>query len=80
MRCCIHEVNADLAEVNLSFNFRNIEFSLGIYPLTNAAYFVLEILDCLHSSQLCLNKDKAKQEANLFWFQIYCLRYVSKTQ
>lgn len=44
MRCYIHGVNADLAEVNLSFNFRNIEFSLGVYPLTNTVYLCLESL------------------------------------
>lgn len=39
MRCWIHGVHADPAEVNLSFNFRNTEFSLGVYPLTNTVCF-----------------------------------------
>lgn len=39
MRCWIHGVTADTAEVNPSFNFRNTEFSLGVYPLTNTVCF-----------------------------------------
>lgn len=39
IRCWIHGVNADHAEVNLSFNFRKTEFSLGVYPRTNTVCF-----------------------------------------
>lgn len=39
MRCWIHGVNAGPAEVNLGFNFRNMEFSPGVYPLTNTVCF-----------------------------------------
>lgn len=39
MSCWIRGVNADPAEVNLSFNFRNTEFRLGVYPLTNTMCF-----------------------------------------
>lgn len=38
MSCWIRGVNADPAEVNLSFNFRNTEFRLSVYPHSVCQY------------------------------------------
>lgn len=51
MGCWIHGVDVDPAEVDLSFNFRNAAFSLGIYLLINTVCFECLIV-CIQASYI----------------------------